>query len=76
MFDTIWAFLTDPANREILAWIGGGIVVAAGGIWAVIKFFAKKPDRRSVIADRGSVAIGGDARNSPINVAPRTPGKR
>ena len=76
MFDTTWAFLTDPANREVLAWIGGGTVVVAGGIWAVIKFFAKRPDRRSVIADRGSVAIGGDARSSPINVDTRTTGKR
>jgi hypothetical protein len=70
MFATIWAFLTDPANRAILAWLGGGLVVAAGGIWAVIKFFAKRPDRRSVTADRGSVAVGGDNRNSPINITP------
>jgi hypothetical protein len=38
---TIWAFLNDPANREVLGWIGGGLVVVCGGLWTVITFFRK-----------------------------------
>jgi hypothetical protein len=37
----IWAFLSDPANREVLSWIGGGLVVVCGGLWTVVTFFHK-----------------------------------
>ncbi len=35
----IQALLSDPQNREVLQWLGGGLVVVAGGAWAVMKFF-------------------------------------
>jgi tetratricopeptide (TPR) repeat protein len=35
-----WNFIKDPDNRTVIAWLGGGIAVVAGAIWAVIKFFA------------------------------------
>ena len=38
---TLWAFLSDPANREVLGWIGGGLVVVCGGLWTVFTFFRK-----------------------------------
>lgn len=31
-------WLRDPANREVITWIGGGLVVV-GGVWALVKFF-------------------------------------
>ncbi len=34
----LWAFLSDEKNQRTLAWLGGGLVVAAGGIWAVVTF--------------------------------------
>jgi hypothetical protein len=40
--DSIWAFLQDEANRTVLAWIGGGVVVVVGGLWAAFKFFVSK----------------------------------
>jgi hypothetical protein len=80
MFETVWTFLKDSANQAVLTWIGGGIVVAAGGIWAVVKFFAKKEDeghfKPSVKAEGGSVAIGGDNKDSPINIGARGRSKR
>jgi hypothetical protein len=30
----VWIFITNENNRAVLGWIGGGIVVIAGGIWA------------------------------------------
>jgi len=71
MLDELWSWLRDPANREVITWIGGGLVVVIGGIWAVVKFFARKESGAgaapSVRADRGSVAAGGNISNSPIN---------
>jgi hypothetical protein len=64
MLASIWEFLKDGSNQAVLSWIGGGIVVIAAGIWAVIKFMAKngdqKPSKPGVSADRGSMAAGRD----------------
>ncbi len=51
--NSVWAFLADPVNREILAWLGGGLAAVAGGIWTVLTFFL---DRRN--AGDGAEAPG------------------
>jgi hypothetical protein len=67
----LWAFLSDPHNQAILSWLGGGLVVVAGGAWTVIKFMvgpkdkgeggaAPAPSRTVVRADRGGIAGGRD----------------
>ena len=85
MLDAFWSLLKDPANREVITWIGGGFVVVVGGVWTVVKYFAK-PDgdggaAPSVRADRGGVAAGGNISNSPtqnvlVNVGVRRRAKR
>jgi tetratricopeptide (TPR) repeat protein len=71
MLDAFWSWLQDPANRDVIGWIGGGVVVVIGGVWAVVKYFAKPGGdggaARSVRADRGGVAAGGSISNSSIN---------
>ncbi len=71
MLDELWSWLRDPANREVITWIGGGLVVVVGGVWAVVKFFTKKENGPGpalhVRADRGGVAAGGSISNSRIN---------
>jgi hypothetical protein len=39
MLGGIWSFLQDENNRAVLTWIGGGIAVVIGAVWAVLKFF-------------------------------------
>jgi tetratricopeptide (TPR) repeat protein len=62
----LWAFLTDPINREVLSWGGGGFVALSGGIWAVLKFLARKgrgkgsSEKEMVLAQYGAVAAGRD----------------
>jgi hypothetical protein len=64
----VWAFLSDPANQATLTWLGGGITVAAGGAWAMIRYFARRPEpakptqpsRSTVRAEGGGVAAGRD----------------
>ncbi|MDW4500332.1 hypothetical protein R5H30_20255 [Sulfitobacter sp. D35] len=43
MIEDLWTFLQNPENRETLGWIGGGLVVLAGGLWTVIQSRARKP---------------------------------
>lgn len=49
-----WAFLADQNNQQTLTWLGGGAVVAAGGLWTAIKFFWKPKE-----------AEGGEPASSP-----------
>ena len=72
MLTPVWAFLQDPANRAVLAWIGGGIVVVIGGLWAAFQFFFSKEKPKTelkptVSASNGGVAAGRDIRDTKIN---------
>jgi hypothetical protein len=64
--EALWTFLSDQQNQETLAWLGGGLVVAAGGLWAAIRFFfprssgSSTPPSPSITADRGGIAVGRD----------------
>jgi hypothetical protein len=70
MLEAFWTWLREPANQQTLGWIGGGLVVVIGGVWAVVKFFAKKESgasaAQSVRADMGGVAAGRDISNNQI----------
>ena len=69
----IWSFLQDTTNQQVLTWIGGGLVVVVGGLWAAFTFFFPKKSEsssapsRSVTADRGGIAAGGDIINNKID---------
>ena len=70
----MWSFLTDPQNQQTLSWIGGGLAVVCGGLWAVFRFAldrgrgggssrsAAEPASPEVLADRGGIAAGRDVR--------------
>jgi hypothetical protein len=71
MIDMLWAFLKDGQNREILGWLGGGLVVVIGGLWAAFKFLhAKSKDERpaapTINASGGGSAAGRDVSNVRI----------
>lgn len=74
--ETLWAFLSDPDNQATLASLGGGLVVVAGGLWAVVKFLfprssGGKPTSQTISADRGGMAAG---RDISITKPPEKPG--
>jgi hypothetical protein len=68
--DDLWAFLSQSTNQEILTWLGGGVAIAAGGAWAVIRFLVRPPDspgagatqpsRSTVRAKGGGIVAGRD----------------
>src|SRR5436853_3484399 len=62
--------LRDKRNQQVLGWLGGGLVVAATGLWAAFVYFfppVKSPEAKSpeplpssVQANCGGIAIGRD----------------
>jgi len=57
----MWDFLTDPQNQQALSWLGGGLAVICGGLWAVLRFV---PERRG----RGAASPASSAAPSGGNV--------
>ena len=39
VMDSFWRFLRDERNQQVLGWLGGGLVVAATGLWAAFIYF-------------------------------------
>ena len=68
-----WSFLVDKSNREVLGWIGGGLVVVATGVWAVIVYVSppgsspKPSGGGTTSANCGGVAIDGNVSGSTIS---------
>jgi hypothetical protein len=77
-----WQFLRDKRNQQVLGWLGGGLVVAATGLWAAFLYFfpfVKASDTKasertpvSVQADCSGVAIGGNVTGATITTGART----
>jgi len=66
----------DKRNQQVLSWLGGGLVVAATGLWAAFVYFSpapKSPETKSpeptppsVQAECGGVAIIGPVTGATI----------
>lgn len=63
----MWDFLSNPENRAVLAWLGSGLCILAGGLWAVFKHFSDrrsssvpKPEPKVSVSGRDGVMTGGD----------------
>jgi hypothetical protein len=65
---SLQAFIAKPKNREILSWVGGGIVTVAVGAWAVVTYvWAAHESPGIACAQSGSIAAGRDASGNTIN---------
>jgi hypothetical protein len=66
----LWSFVRLKRNREVLAWIGGGLTAVIVGLWTAFVYFSDTPKTSAstpgVRADRGSVGIGGNVSGSNI----------
>jgi hypothetical protein len=73
----LWRFLQQEKNRQLLGWLGGGVIVLAGGLWVVVTFFSSPhppPQAPDVnVQAPGGVAAGRDIRGSTITVHPSAP---
>jgi hypothetical protein len=81
--NSFWRFLRDKRNQQVLGWLGGGLVVAATGLWVAFVYFfphpkapettkASEPTPPSVQANCGGVAIGRDVTGSTITAGTPT----
>jgi len=80
--NSLWRFLRDKRNQQVLGWLGGGLVVAATGLWVVFVYFyhsaespetnASEPNPAKVQADCSSVAIGGNVSGATITTGATT----
>ena len=67
---TMWSFLQNKKNREVLGWVGAGLAVVIGGLWTAFVYFSP-PNKTSasgptVHASCGSVAAGGNVSGATI----------
>jgi hypothetical protein len=78
----LWEFLRDKDNQQVLGWLGGGLVVAATGLWAAFVYFSppgKSPEAKSleptpasIQANCGAIAIGGNVTGATITTGGTT----
>jgi hypothetical protein len=70
----LWKFLKKERNRQVLGWLGGGLVVVATGAWAAFVYFVPAP-KPSVEASCGGIAIGGNVSGTVITAEGPTNGE-
>ena len=62
-----WSFVSKPKNRQVLSWLGGGLVAAAAGVWAVVTYvWPASHDGAKVVCTQQGIAIGGNVSGSTV----------
>ena len=54
----VWTLLRKPSNRRLLSWFGGGGVVLAGGIWAVVTYVWPAHEAPTAVCAEQGIVIG------------------
>lgn len=49
--NAMWRFLRGKRNQQVLGWLGGGLVVAATGLWAAFVYFFPLPASKQTVAE-------------------------
>jgi hypothetical protein len=63
----VWSIIAKPKNRQILSWVGGGIVAVVVGSWTVVTYVWPAHESGKVVcAQQGSIASGRDASGNTI----------
>jgi hypothetical protein len=68
----LWSFIEQKSNREILGWVGGGLVIIVAGLWTAFVYFAapeKTASTPGVSANCGSVGVGGNVSGATITAS-------
>jgi hypothetical protein len=63
---SVWTFVRKPSNQRLLSWLGGGGVVAAAGIWAMVTYFWPAHESAKVECVQQGVKIDGNVSGSTV----------
>jgi hypothetical protein len=63
---SLWTFISKPANRAILGWLGGGAIVVAGGMWALVTYLWPAHEAAIPVCAQQGVVVGGNVSGSSI----------
>jgi hypothetical protein len=63
---SVWTFVRKPSNQRLLSWLGGGGVVIAAGIWAVVTYVWPAHESPKVECVQQGVKIGGSVSGSTV----------
>jgi hypothetical protein len=63
---SLWSFLAKPKNQKTFSWLGGGIVVVAGGIWTLATFLWPAHETPTTVCAQQGIAVGGNVSGSAI----------
>jgi hypothetical protein len=55
----LWSFLSAKSNREIIGWLGGGIVIVIAGLWTAFVYFNSPKGNTSGVGGNCNIASGG-----------------
>jgi hypothetical protein len=68
------AFIANPKNRQVLSWVGGGIVAVAAGAWAVVTYVWPAHETPKAVCAQQGVVVGGNVSGSTLaNTATGSP---
>ena len=69
IMNSLWSIIGQPKNRQIISWIGGGIVAVAAGAFAVVTYLWPAHDSKGGVncAENASIASQGDVSHVTIN---------
>lgn len=69
--NSLWRFLLDKRNQQVLGWLGGGLAAAVTGLWVAFVYFFPSVElpatkAATVQANCSAVAIGGNVTGATI----------
>ena len=64
---SVWSFVRKPSNQRLMTWVGGGGVVAATGIWAVVTYIWPAHQAPTAECIQQGVKIGGSVSGSTVS---------
>lgn len=66
--DSLWSIIAKPKNRQILSWVGGGVIAVAAGAFALVTYLWPAHDGKGTnCAENASIASQGNVSHNTIN---------